>query len=168
MARKPDRRGEHVISRKPSRREGRAASAEPVCSCAFLYLLLHARPRVRRAPGFPCSPLGVALRPFLLRADDLQTSGATCRGNVESWVQCQRFHHSGARSGASPERRSLLIAMTVDRSARYFIAPISRRYLATPGWIRSGSGAAAAVVSQARASFLHNVPSTPCRVFASR
>ena len=32
------RRGEHGISRKPSRREGRTASAEPVCSCAFFYL----------------------------------------------------------------------------------------------------------------------------------
>jgi hypothetical protein len=28
-------RGEHGISRKPSRREGRSVSAEPVCSCAF-------------------------------------------------------------------------------------------------------------------------------------
>ena len=31
------RRGEHGISRKPLRREGRTASAEPVCSCAFLF-----------------------------------------------------------------------------------------------------------------------------------
>ena len=30
-------RGEHGISRKPLRREGRTASAEPVCSCAFLF-----------------------------------------------------------------------------------------------------------------------------------
>ncbi len=29
------RRGEHGISRKPLRREGRSVSAEPVCSCAF-------------------------------------------------------------------------------------------------------------------------------------
>ena len=40
---------------KPLRREGRTASAEPVCSCAFLYLTLHARPRVQRAPGLPCA-----------------------------------------------------------------------------------------------------------------
>ena len=33
---KAGHRGERVISRKPSRREGRTASAEPVCSCAFL------------------------------------------------------------------------------------------------------------------------------------
>jgi hypothetical protein len=33
---KPGLRGEHVISRKPLRRECRIASAEPVCSCAFL------------------------------------------------------------------------------------------------------------------------------------
>jgi hypothetical protein len=35
VARKPGHRGERGISRKPPRREGRIASAEPVCSCAF-------------------------------------------------------------------------------------------------------------------------------------
>ena len=49
------RRGEHGISRKPLRREGRTASAEPVCSCAFSLSALHMRPRVQRAPGLPCA-----------------------------------------------------------------------------------------------------------------
>ena len=50
------RRGEHGISRKPLRREGRTASAEPVCSCAFLlHMHWHMRPRVQRAPGLPCA-----------------------------------------------------------------------------------------------------------------
>jgi hypothetical protein len=40
---------------KPLRREGRTASAEPVCSCALFCTFLHARPRVQRAPGFPCA-----------------------------------------------------------------------------------------------------------------
>jgi hypothetical protein len=40
---------------KPLRREGRTASAEPVCSCAPFSLPLHARPRVQRAPGLPCA-----------------------------------------------------------------------------------------------------------------
>jgi hypothetical protein len=35
VARKPGHREEHEVSRKPPRREGRIASAEPVCSCAF-------------------------------------------------------------------------------------------------------------------------------------
>ena len=35
VARKPGHRGERGVSRKPLRREGRIASAEPVCSCAF-------------------------------------------------------------------------------------------------------------------------------------
>src|SRR4051812_32220726 len=30
-------------------------SAGPVCSCAPLRTLLHTRPRVQRAPGFPCA-----------------------------------------------------------------------------------------------------------------
>ena len=42
---------------EPSRREGRIASAEPVCSCAFSWMhILHTRPRVQRAPG-PSLPL---------------------------------------------------------------------------------------------------------------
>src|SRR5258707_6814551 len=45
------------VSRKPLRRERRDASAEPVCSCAFLCACLHTRPRVQRAPGFPCALL---------------------------------------------------------------------------------------------------------------
>ena len=35
VARKPGHPGERGISRNPSRRESRIASAEPVCSCAF-------------------------------------------------------------------------------------------------------------------------------------
>ena len=50
-------RGDHEVSRKPLRREGRDASAEPVCSCAFFCACLHTRPRVQRAPGFPCALL---------------------------------------------------------------------------------------------------------------
>src|ERR1700694_1991949 len=57
VARKPGHRGERGISRKPLRREGRPGSAEPVCSCAFYLITLHARPRVQRAPGFPCALL---------------------------------------------------------------------------------------------------------------
>ena len=57
VARKPGHRGERGVNRNPSRRESRIASAEPVCSCAFSCALLHARPRVQRAPGFPCALL---------------------------------------------------------------------------------------------------------------
>ena len=57
VARKPGHQGERGVSRKPSRRESRIASAEPVCSCAFFCALLHTRPRVQRAPGFPCALL---------------------------------------------------------------------------------------------------------------
>ena len=55
VAKKPGHRGELEVSRNPSRREGRSVSAEPVCSCAFLCTILHTRPRVQRAPGFPCA-----------------------------------------------------------------------------------------------------------------
>src|SRR5450756_978239 len=45
VARKPGHQGERGVSCKPSRREGRIASAEPVCSCAFFCAFLHTRPR---------------------------------------------------------------------------------------------------------------------------
>jgi hypothetical protein len=61
-------RGEHDISRKPSRREGRSVSAEPVCSCAFCCFRLHMRPRVQRAPGLPCAL-------YILRADEFAKLG---------------------------------------------------------------------------------------------
>ena len=48
-------RGELEVSRNPSRRESRDASAGPVCSCARSLRKLHTRPRVQRAPGFPCA-----------------------------------------------------------------------------------------------------------------
>jgi hypothetical protein len=40
---------------KPLRRESRIASAGPVCSCACFCTILHTRPRVQRASGFPCA-----------------------------------------------------------------------------------------------------------------
>ena len=55
VARKPGHQGERGVSCKPLRREGRIASAEPVCSCAFFCAFLHTRPRVQRAPGLPCA-----------------------------------------------------------------------------------------------------------------
>src|SRR6266571_2265568 len=55
VATKPGHRGEHEVSRNPSRRESRIASAGPVCSCALLRTYLHTRPRVQRASGFPCA-----------------------------------------------------------------------------------------------------------------
>jgi hypothetical protein len=56
VTRRIRRRGEHGISRKTIAQGRRIASAEPVCSCAFSFVhVLHTRPRVQRAPGFPCA-----------------------------------------------------------------------------------------------------------------
>ena len=65
---KAGHRGEHEVSRKPLRREGRIASAEPVCSCAFSFVhFAHEtagaartrsslRPLVKKACEFDCKP----------------------------------------------------------------------------------------------------------------
>jgi len=59
---------ERGISRKPPRRESRIASAEPVCSCAFLFALLHTRPGAARTR--------LSLRPlFFARVELTQSSG---------------------------------------------------------------------------------------------
>ncbi|WP_423960993.1 hypothetical protein, partial [Bradyrhizobium sp.] len=65
---------------KPLRRECRSVSAEPVCSCALLLLfLLHARPRVQRAPGIPCA--------LDLEAQDYwQSSGDQRRETVKAYL----------------------------------------------------------------------------------
>jgi len=79
VANKPGLAGESTKETvTPSRREGRIASAEPVCSCAFSTLLLHTRPRVQRAPGLPCAL-------FFLGRMILQTSGEACSENAESY-----------------------------------------------------------------------------------
>jgi hypothetical protein len=48
-------RGERAESRKPLRREGRVVRLEPVVTMLVCFHLLHARLRVRPAPGFPCA-----------------------------------------------------------------------------------------------------------------
>jgi hypothetical protein len=55
VARKPVTGESPKETVKPSRRESRDASAGPVCSCAHFLVHLHTRPRVQRAPGFPCA-----------------------------------------------------------------------------------------------------------------
>jgi hypothetical protein len=64
VAREPVTRESSKQAVTPSRREGRAASAEPVCSCAFFSVLLHTRPRVQRAPGLPCALFAYWRRKF--------------------------------------------------------------------------------------------------------
>jgi hypothetical protein len=114
------RRGEHGISRKPLRREGRSVSAEPVCSCAFFYLPLHMRPRVQRAPGLPCVPLlRVACALLLLRANDLQNSGECCRENAKACLAVI------ARSEATKQSSFSLAA--VDCVAEPVIGPARGR-----------------------------------------
>ena len=48
-------RGEHEVSRNSSRRESRDASAALYARVRVPMRKLHTRPRVQRAPGFPCA-----------------------------------------------------------------------------------------------------------------
>jgi hypothetical protein len=173
------RREEHVISRKPSRREGRVFSAGPVCSCALFFAQWHTRPRVQRAPGLPCAlslhegenssrpralrvarmrrlviwlvgklvvgrgrkqrPCSPPLPPRALARGGVETSEARSEGSAVGvarqihWPRSKpidpppptpprRYAEGGEKSNfQSP------------RLARYFTAPISRKYFSTPG-----------------------------------
>ena len=53
VARKPGHQGERGVSRNPSRRESRTASAEPVCSCAFFVSLCTRDRGCSAHPAFP-------------------------------------------------------------------------------------------------------------------
>jgi hypothetical protein len=76
QARSPGRARHRPL--KPLRRESRIASAGPVCSCACFCTILHTRPRVQRASGFPCALFFVEGKEF-----SLQTSGGSRRGNAK-------------------------------------------------------------------------------------
>src|SRR4029077_20840002 len=52
---KAGRRGERGISRKTIAQGKPGCLRCPVCSCAHFLCTLHTRPRVQRAPGFPCA-----------------------------------------------------------------------------------------------------------------
>ncbi len=63
VATKPGHRGELEVSRKPLRREGRIASAEPVCSCAFSYVHF-----AHETAGAACTRS--SLRPLLINGGE--------------------------------------------------------------------------------------------------
>jgi hypothetical protein len=107
------RRGEHGISRKPSRREGRIASAEPVCSCAPFSLLMHARPRVQRAPGLPCAL-------FIQRGPtNLQKLGRNAPREREA-TRLRRARHRVARMPPSGRSGPAFPAVSGDTSHSIF------------------------------------------------
>src|SRR5258708_28887533 len=80
VARKPGHRGEREVSRKTSR-EGRIASAEPVCSCAFSFVqLAHETAGAARTRS--------SLRPLISEGETImQDSGASRRGIDRSCVE---------------------------------------------------------------------------------
>jgi len=108
---------------KPLRREGRTASAEPVCSCALFCTILHARPRVQRAPGFPCALCSKRAK------GKTQTPGETRRGIAKV---CPAVIASAAKQSMAQQTRKLdcfaALAMTVLKYApRLFDIRISNR-----------------------------------------
>ena len=134
VARKPGHRGERGVSRKPLRREGRIASAEPVCSCAFFCTLLHARPRVQRAPGFPCALL------LLSRAAIDAKLGRIAprdREAVSADTRCLKIESADIYRARMHHIPHAVIAR-LDRATQYSRAPMMKRNVAAH-WIHRWS-----------------------------
>src|ERR1700722_19440126 len=75
---------------KPLRGECRATRRDrgDLLAC---FLLLHARLRALRAPGIPCSPLGVALRPSYKEGRTLEQNSREMRGeNAELCLELEQ------------------------------------------------------------------------------
>jgi hypothetical protein len=77
------RRGEHEISCKPSRREGRMFPLNLYARVRLLYASLHTRSRVQRAPGLPCAL-------YLLGADEFANLGRKSAARMRMHV-CELF-----------------------------------------------------------------------------
>ena len=113
VTKKPDRRGELEVSRKPLRREGRTASAEPVCSCALFFL-----PFARETAG--AARTRSSLRPLTFGGGrfPLKTR-ATCAARSRSCVLDHR--HSGAMQ--SIELRCAIAHRRISRFRVWCCAP---------------------------------------------
>jgi hypothetical protein len=76
VTKKPDHRGEREVSRKPLRREGRTASAEPVCSCALCFVYF-----ARETAGAARTRL--SLRPLTIRGRHVSSQNSReTRGEI--------------------------------------------------------------------------------------
>jgi hypothetical protein len=100
---------------KPLRRESRTASAEPVCSCAFCYVHLGTRDRGCSAhPAFPAPS-------SFLGAMFMQTSGAVCRENAESYSIVAPA--TGSRECAPDDRLSIPRRRRWNRELAAYLIP---------------------------------------------
>src|SRR5258705_9279966 len=77
--------------------------SEPVVTTLVCFFNLHARLRVQLAPGIPCALC-------LSRGTILQSSGASRRGNAESYLKLERRHceRSEAIHFAAQRKKGLL------------------------------------------------------------
>src|SRR5215469_15542401 len=82
-------RGEHGVSRKPLRREGRLSPPVPVVH-ALAQISFARGPRVQRPPGLPCAL-------FIERVRRKQNSGATRRENADLYPLRSLKIESGLR-----------------------------------------------------------------------
>jgi hypothetical protein len=92
-AKKPAPRGERGVSRKPLRREGRCFGVPVMILCAFFFLPLHTRLRVRAdAPGLPCALCLRAMAESKPRADHVagmrtRASWSSFRDIAQRWAR---------------------------------------------------------------------------------
>jgi hypothetical protein len=106
--------GEREISRKPSRRESWMPPLNLYARVRLFMCILHTRPRVQRAPGFPCAL-------FAFRGpSDCKTSGASRREIAEvRIIHVTANNATKPRSpGGSDTHRALSLYRWVSRRAQ--------------------------------------------------
>src|SRR6516162_979872 len=87
---------------KPLRREGRVAPVEPVVDLLVCFFQLHARLRVRPAPGFPC-----ALCSFEGQCELQNSSGCAAARAAKLRLKSDRMVHCERNEASSAAREPL-------------------------------------------------------------
>ncbi len=135
VARKPGHRGERGVSRNPSRRESRIASAEPVCSCAFCPITI-----AHETAGAARTRL--SLRPLALRGRpaDARLGRIAPRDRGRTSSRCLTIE-SEIHSHVTDNQKKLACPIPPQRSKSTLVLGVEQQIKASPspgGSIGSG------------------------------
>jgi hypothetical protein len=103
---KPDRRGEHEISRKTIARGMPGDPGVTVVTTLVCFFHLHARLRAHQAPGIPCALVFLGER-------FMHDSGASRRGIADAYSTSLRGAKATKQSSSAWLRRSWIASLTL-------------------------------------------------------
>jgi hypothetical protein len=125
-----------------------------VVTMLVCFFISHARPRVHWAPGFPCSPLGAALLPSVLRSERFMDNSGASRSEIDmAW---QRHCLRQTRSVCARERMRRSNPLFLARQDGLLRGACHRARVRATRWL-----AMTAVNCLMNASAPHSPPSSP-------